>query len=166
MLIACLDSCQMMAMMMSSHKECGPSRITRDQGDVLKLVEQFERFGVFDQTGNKLICITTGDVASDDIEDSLLQASQIGSKIVAQFAQERLISRTTPSHATLRKQASKTFASLYKKSGTKEQKNKNVKGDRDFFRRIIVSLEGGREVDISKMMENELSSVPVFHFII
>ena len=124
-----------------SHKECGPSRITRDPGDVLKLVEQFERCGVFDQTGNKLICITTGDVASDDIEVSLLQASQIGSKIVAQFAQERLISRTTPFHATLKKQASKTFASLYKKSGTKAQKNKNVKGDRDFFQRIIVSVD-------------------------
>jgi len=36
-----------------------------------------------------------------------------------------------------------------------------MKADRDLFRRVIIALESGREVDVDKMLEHELSPVPL-----
>jgi hypothetical protein len=37
----------------------------------------------------------------------------------------------------------------------------SVKADRDLFRRVVVALESGREVDVDALLERELSSVPL-----
>ena len=50
-------------------------RIKRDEEDVVKLVAQFERYGVFRQITD-LVAVTTSDVASDDIKNDLLQAQE------------------------------------------------------------------------------------------
>ena len=59
----------------SDHKDIGRNRIKRDKEDVVKLVAQFERYDVFRQTTD-LVAVTTGDVASDDIRNDLLQAQE------------------------------------------------------------------------------------------
>ena len=59
----------------SDHKDIGRKRIKRNEEDVVKLVAQFERYDVFRQTTD-LVAVTTGDVASDDIRNDLLQAQE------------------------------------------------------------------------------------------
>lgn len=87
------------------HKECGTSRTKRDQTDVRKLVEQLDRFQVFHYSNaNHLICLTTGDVATGDMESGMMKAHEIGNETVLQFVQERIISKEkcfmTPSRKT------------------------------------------------------------------
>ena len=52
-----------------------PSGIMRDEQDVLLLVQQFERFKVFEPC-TELRCISTNDLAPDDISEDLLKAEQ------------------------------------------------------------------------------------------
>ena len=130
----------------SDHKDIGRNRIKRDEEDVVKLVAQFERYGVFRQTTD-LVAVTTGDVASDDIRNDLLQAQEQGEVAVKTFVQERLIKKETKLHDNIKQQKLKTFGTLY--------------SDRDLFRRVVVALESGREVDVDALLERELSSVPL-----
>ncbi len=76
----------------SDHKDTGRNRIKCDEEDVVKLVAQFEHYDVFQQTTD-LIAVTTGDVASDEIRNDLLQAKERGEAVVKTFVQERLIKK-------------------------------------------------------------------------
>ena len=57
------------------HKDTDTARMIKDQGDVSSIREQFQRFHVFDLPNLELICLTTGDVTSDEISKDLLNAS-------------------------------------------------------------------------------------------
>jgi uncharacterized membrane protein len=90
----------------SDHKDTGRNRIKRDEEDVVKLVAQFERYDVFRQTTD-LVAVTTGDVASDDIRNDLLQAKERGEAraAVKTFVQERLIKKETKLHDKIKQQS-------------------------------------------------------------
>jgi len=66
-----------------SHKECGVSRIKRDQQDVGNLIEQFERFQIFEMSDfcvGELVRLTNGDVAPTDIRCDLISALENGKR--------------------------------------------------------------------------------------
>ena len=42
----------------------------------------------------------------------------------------------------------------------KKAETKHVNNDRDLFRRIIVSMDAGRNINIDTLLQNELSAVP------
>lgn len=63
-----------------THKDCFPSRLKRDNDDVIKLVDQFQRYHVFQQENmHELMSLTTADVASEDILKDLMLRS-LGNK--------------------------------------------------------------------------------------
>lgn len=145
-----------------SHKECGPSRLKRDKEDICKLREQFERFGLFEQpaTGD-LVSLTTGDVATEDITKDMVMAHEKGKQKLFKFVSERLVAKKEIFHETIHKVNSKTMSALYKSTPSSVEKTKSIKSDRELFRRLIVSMDAGRSVDIDEMLDNEMSSVPL-----
>ena len=43
----------------------------------------------------------------------------------------------------------------------KKSQAKCVKNDRDLFRRIIVSMDAGRDIDIDNFLQQEISEIPL-----
>lgn len=69
-----------------THKDCLPSRLRRDNVDVIQLVDQFQRYNVFgEENMHDLVSLTTGDVASDDIIKDLTNAAESGKQIVIEL---------------------------------------------------------------------------------
>ena len=54
-----------------------------------------------------------------------------------------------------------TFAHLYNVTIKTDQQKQVIKADHDLFRRIIIAIEGGRDIDIDTMLQQELSPVPL-----
>ncbi|ROL03949.1 UDP-N-acetylglucosamine/UDP-glucose/GDP-mannose transporter [Anabarilius grahami] len=127
-----------------NHKDCLPSRLRRDNDDVIQLVDQFQRYYVFQlENMYELVSLTTGDVASEDILNDLTHAAESGKQMVTELVK-------------------KTFLNLYRTdSKLGKLKSKCVKPDRDIFRRIIVSMDSGREVNIDGLLQEELCAVPL-----
>ena len=50
---------------------------------------------------------------------------------------------------------------LYKEINKSVKEKRNIKTDRELFRRIIVSLEAGRNMDMDVMLEKEVHDVPL-----
>ena len=77
------------------HKVMGASRKHRDEQDVIRLGEEFKAHNVFTTTTSNLINISNGDVATNDITDSLLNAKNKGQEPSEAFINERLIKKQT-----------------------------------------------------------------------
>ncbi|KAJ4925401.1 hypothetical protein JOQ06_018133, partial [Pogonophryne albipinna] len=145
------------------HKDCLQSRIKRNNHDVIQLVDQFQRYNVFQQEHMyDLVSLTTGDVASEEILNDLTHAAESGKKTITELVKKRLGTTNTDFHASLTKRKPKTFSSLYSTDTKLEQlRSKCVKPDRDIFCRIIVSMESGREVNMDELLQKELCAVPL-----
>lgn len=86
------------------HKECLPYRSKRNHIDVMKLVEQFERYDAFCQDSlYNLVSLTTGDVVTKEIQQDLTDAHSTGPQMVTDFVSNRLVTRKTDFHETLPK---------------------------------------------------------------
>ena len=75
-------------------------------------MSQFSKYEVFRQTEN-LVVITTGDVASEEVKQDLLEAEKKGERKLQEFIQERLIHKTANFHDTIKQQKLKTFKTLF-----------------------------------------------------
>ena len=53
-----------------SHRDSGPAGIQRDESGVRCLVREFKHFGVFSNRMENMVCLSTGDVAPDDVRDT------------------------------------------------------------------------------------------------
>jgi len=117
-----------------THKDCLPSRLKRDHNDVIQLVDQFQRYHVFQQENMyDLVSLTTGDVASEDILNDLTHAAESGKQMVTELVENRLSTKNIDFHDSLTKRKSKTFSSLYSTDAKLEKlRSKCVKPDRYF----------------------------------
>ena len=107
--------------------------------------------------------VTTGDVAIEEIKQDLLGAEEIGKTIVNEFVQVRLIKKEVKFHDSLKQQKLKTFETLYSVPvSLNKDKTVSIKADRDLFRRVVLALGSGREVDVDTLLQRELlSPVPL-----
>ena len=65
-------------------------------------------------------------------------------------------------HNSFTKRKLKTFSNLYitdRKLG--KLKSKCVKPERDIFRRIILSMDSGREVNLDRLLQEEMCAIPL-----
>ena len=147
-----------------SHKECGVSRMKRDQQDVCNLIEQFERFQIFEMSDfcfGELVHLTNGDVAPTDIRCDLISALEKGKEGLTKFTDETLIQKRVVFHDPLLKQKAKTMNSLYDADVSKDKKKSPVTSHRDMFRRLLIAKDAGRDVNIDSLLERELSEKPL-----
>ena len=147
-----------------------PSRIKRDNLDEDSLLATFQGFKVFavDTPGDILQNIATKDLASNEIQESLLQAAALGQQQVLNFVTHRLIPSDTEQPMTsfndpMKRCRALSFQSLYEVAGNSNDKEKKtvIKADRNILMRLITAYEGGREVDLKSVLSHELMPVPL-----
>ena len=104
-------------------------------------------------------------MATAEIENSLLNATQLGQKQLETFVNERLlVDGMVDLRDRLPKAKAPTFASLYEVrlvKDTSKGKMETLKADRNFIQRLITAYWAGRPVDLSKILNHELMKVPV-----
>ncbi|KAL8561204.1 hypothetical protein ACOMHN_029275 [Nucella lapillus] len=136
-----------------AHKDFGKKRLKQDQDDLQKL-NLFQTFNPFAHPSPDLISLTSCDVASDVVKHDLLTAEETGKEVISEFVQKRYDRIKTKKLCTLE--------SMYTlEVNTGKEKTVAIKADRDLFRRVITAMEAGRDVDINKMLEQELCGVPL-----
>ena len=142
------------------HRDSGKSRMRQDE-DVLGLVSQFKKYDVFRHTTD-LFAVTTGDVASAEIKEDLLEAEETGKAAIKEFVNDRLVKKDVKFHDRIKLQKLKTFDTLYSVPVTIDNsKTISMKADRDLLRRVVVALESGRDIDVGALLQRELSAIPL-----
>ena len=135
----------------------------RDENDVQKLEEQIKQFNPFNREGEELVCISTNDVAGNDIREDLLTATQRGREQLAGLLEKRLLRDATQSiHDPIVKNKSKTFESLnLVEVSTTTGRGRTIKADRDLFRRLLSAANSGRQLDLKALLQHKSSPVPL-----
>lgn len=106
--------------------------------------------------------LPTCDVASEDILKDQTNAAESGKQIVTELVKKQLRTMSIDFHSSLTKRNPKTFSTLYSKCNKLDKlRSKCIKPDRDIFRRIIVSMDSGREDNIDELLQKELCAVPL-----
>ena len=148
---------------LSSHGDLGSHRIKRDQNDVTRLHDQIKQYNPFGRDCEGLVCISTSDVAPDDIKEDLLSASTHGKEKLQTIVQQHLSLNASRSlYDMIPKNKSKTFATMNNvQVVTKSGDQKIVKVDRDLFRRLLVAAHSGRKISLHCLLKHELAPVPL-----
>jgi len=68
----------------------------------------------FSNTTEDLVCLSTGDVAPDDVRDGLLSVEKKGVTLVQDFVKSRLIEQSTDFYSRLPQNKAQTLATMYK----------------------------------------------------
>ena len=148
-------------------KETTNARKSRDNFDEDKLLETLKSFNVLSENSENLVNIATKDIATDDIQESLLNAEKRGEIIMRGFV-HRIIQGTgnilaEEFYKNIEKNKVKTFDSLYSRNVTSKDKEKNyvIKTDRKSLVRIITAYNLGRQVDLPDILCSEMMPVPL-----
>ena len=105
-----------------------------------------------------ILCLTTNDEATGDIEDALLTTNTRDTGNMCLHASENI-----PLLDPMKRQNSKTFLSLYKSvvNKTGNVVKKVEKADRRLMQRLLNAQQSGRNVDMSSILKHKLSRVPL-----
>ena len=91
----------------AQHNDLQQSRISRDESDLKSLIALIEESWInpFQGDASELICLSTGKLATSDIENDLLEAQAIGENAFKKFSKERIESNppVINFHDTLKK---------------------------------------------------------------
>ena len=154
------DSCKM-------HKEAGPSRVSRDETDVQKLVNVFQDqllnpFLADDHKTDLVMNLASGMTSTNEISKDLTSALSVGETRLKEFIEKRLIEGHGQSPLeTIPKQKLKTLGHLktpVKLTAVSESKQ-SVNVDRAFFSRMLV-VSKSRDVKLKEILSYELTPVP------
>ncbi|CAH3166947.1 unnamed protein product [Porites lobata] len=151
--------------------ESNPSRDRRDNDDEKKVIELLHQANIFNvnqqaDVPKRLQNMVTKDLATTQIEESLLKASSLGQKKLDTFVKERLMfPKEDENRKKLRdplpKNKALTFVSLYEAEKKEREKSAAIKADRTILQRIITAYDAGRRVDLPRILSHELVSVPL-----
>jgi hypothetical protein len=150
-----------------THNEAKPGRQTRDQDNENSLMSTLQQFTVFapEVHPTSLHNIATKDLATDQIQESLLNAAELGKEQVDKFERQASI-RDGPAvsfHSAVRRNNAPTFDTLYEVVKDSKDKDKTtvLKADRSILQRLVIAYEAGRQVDLQSVLKHELVYVPV-----
>lgn len=153
------------------HNEWTKSRQKRDNDEENSLLTTLRGYSVFPSVSHPdtLQNIATKDLATEQIQDSLLHAKELGLEEVEKFVHDRLVTvqgfekPAVSINDPLRRNNAPTFATLYEVAKqTKEKDKKEVlKADRNILQCLITAYEPNRPVDLRSILKHELLPVPV-----
>ena len=138
------------------NKEFDKSRIQKNECDVQNLVSLFQTFNVFSRESEDLVCLTTGDIANEEIARDLLNAENLGQQVIKKLVMERLLEKTVSLHSSITKQKLKTFASMFVIQMAKDKHKQTtsvIKAARDLL------LCPWRPEDLDALLQTELCHV-------
>ena len=149
-----------------THNEATTGRRTKDDRDEDRLVTSLKQHGVFHNKSQTLQNMMNKDVVTATIQESLLSAERLGKEQFDEFVKKRIceppeseqhISIKAPIH----KNKAATFASLYTIVEDVKGKQNTIKVDRNILQRLITAYRAGREVNLNRILQHELMSVPL-----
>ena len=115
----------------SLHNEATKSRQERDNVDEMTLFKAFQKFNMFSSyLPASLQSLLTKDLATEEIQESLLSARELGQEQFNAFVEERMITHEQGGkpcisiYAPLQKNNAKTFATLYEVTKDGKEKDK------------------------------------------
>ena len=81
----------------SKHNDLQRSRITRDKTDVKNIISLLQDtwLNPFNPDLQDLVCLSTGKVASSEVEDDLLRAKEVGEEAYKAFREQSLAKKLT-----------------------------------------------------------------------
>ena len=118
--------------------------------DIANIVREFKRLRVFSNTTKDLICLSTGDLAPDDVRGGLLSVEKKGTSLNHNFVKSRLIEQTTDFYSRMPHNKAQTLATMYNLK-VHVQKNKviELKAERDILCRLLIASDSGNSrVDV------------------
>ena len=146
--------------------ESNPSRNRRDNDDEKKVIELLHQANIFNvnqqaDVPERLQNMVTKDLATTQIEESLLKASSLGQEKLDTFVKEKEDENRKKLRDPLPKNKALTFVSLYEAEKKEREKSAAIKADRTILQRIITAYDAGRRVDLPRILSHELVSVPL-----
>ncbi|KAK3751112.1 hypothetical protein QZH41_016239, partial [Actinostola sp. cb2023] len=146
------------------HNDLQKSRISKDEADVKSLLITLDNWiSPFGTEQQDLVCLSTGKLATEQIERDLLQAKDIGEKAYRTFSEQRLESNPAKInfHGKMTKAKLKTFSDLNKKMKLRQGTAKEIilKADRALFAQMIVIAET-RELSMRSVLSHPLGPLP------
>ena len=149
-------------------KETMDARKSRDNTDEDALLKQLEAFNILGESSSTLINIATKDLATAEIQESLLNAEINGKTHMEKFLNNIIAEDTGKIIAlefynSIERNNSKTFQHLYMKTVRSKEKNEKFayKADRKTLVRIITAKHLGLEVDLGTILCSEIIPVPL-----
>ena len=134
-------------------------------------LKSFQRFNVSSNNAPSKVLqsVTTKDLATAEIQKSLLSARTLGKEQQQEFVEKRLLvsseneKPTLPIQEPIKRNNALTFESLYDIVKDSKEKDKRVvmKADRNMLLHLITAYESGRQVDLANILKHELLPVPV-----
>lgn len=147
------------------HTDLQPSRILRDEADVKAVMSVLEESWInpFKRETQDLVCLSTGKLATQEIEEDLIRAQDTGEQSYRSFSKDRLESDPPKSKLNdkMTKLKLKTFADLAKKMKIQRQTGKEVilMADRKLFAQMIIIAEN-RKLKMSDVLCHPLGPLP------
>ena len=113
----------------------------------------------FISNSENLCNISTGVIASPQVEKDLLFAKEIGENAYQQFKKEQIESQEVDFHSKLSKKNLKTFTNPCTKRIQSKGREIIIKADRNMFARMIV-IAKGRELSMKDVLCHPLGPIP------
>ncbi|KAG1683971.1 hypothetical protein GQR58_009569 [Nymphon striatum] len=136
--------------------------VQENPGGSIKFTNPHDAVQPYVQPYDQLVNIVTKDVATSEIQDSLLNAEVYGRLQVNNFVAKRFVEKSEGLRAPIHKTKALTFASLYeKKKNAAQGKTAALKSDRQIFQRLITAFQAGRPVNLDRILTHELLKVPL-----
>ena len=147
------------------HNDFHRSKIMRDETDVKNIISLLQDtwLNPFNPDLQDLVCLSTGKVASSEVQDDLLRAKDIGEELYKAFREQRLECDPpeAKSHDTMKKAKLKTFTDVNKKIKVKASNNQEVipKAEKRLSAQMIVIAEC-RNLQMSGVLAHPLGPLP------
>ena len=146
----------------AGHWEDGEERNSMDETCICKLVEMLSLHDVFGRQSTQLRCITTEDIAPASVKKDLLSAYHRGRDAVEELYKTRLsVNPAVPFDATVHKHSTKTMANKNEGDPSTATPKPPKSEATKIVRRLLVATNSGRKVDLRKMLQHELTPVPL-----
>lgn len=142
------------------------ARDSRDEDSLLRSLTYFNVFAPIQYSGI-MQNIVTKDVATETIQNFLLNVAEDGEKQVLVFVNERLIGDKDAVRISLevplKQNIVASMKTLYEPTSKKETQpqQKTLKVHGNMIQRLVMAFEAGRVMNLEKMLEHELQEYPL-----
>ena len=142
-------------------KEHRPKYITDKENAVKRCYDTINSWISPFEFSDSLFCFSSGLVASLEVENDLLNASNIGAQKLNQFITERIESDQTSLYSTITKNSLKTFETQTKVIYSKMINSSiSIKADRETFARLLL-IQQQRNISLREVLQYELGPLPL-----
>ncbi|KAJ6642683.1 Enteropeptidase, partial [Pseudolycoriella hygida] len=151
----------------SSALAISKGNVKKNQIDENAITQMLTEFNVLSSQSksNRLQNVATKDLATKSIENSLLNAMELGMNQVTQFVKERFIpcesGKPLKSLLGAKKNMPLTMGDINKKVPIKPTLKNAVKSGINVLQRLVATFESGRSIDLMNILSRELQSVPL-----